>query len=76
MNFPFMTRTRTTRVIHDLVTPKPGDHVIESDFSKALCRFTLDCSCGAHFDTRYIDEALEWRELHESLAPISDQLTA
>lgn len=76
MNFPFMTRTRTTRVIHDLVTPKPSDHVIESDFSKALCRFTLDCSCGAHFDTRYIDEALEWRELHESLAPISDQLPA
>lgn len=76
MNFPFMTRSRSTRVLADLVTPKPSGHVIESDFSKALCRFTLDCSCGAHFDTRYIDEALEWRELHESLAPITDQLPA
>ena len=76
MNFPFMTRSRQPRVLADLVTPRPGDHLIESDYRQGLCRFTLDCSCGAHFETRYIDEALEWREMHESLAPIGDQLPA
>ena len=34
----------------------------------------LECTCGAHFDTPYIDEALEYRELHERLAPLADQL--
>lgn len=76
MNFPFMTRTREPRVLADLVTAKPADHMIESGYAKGQCRFTLDCSCGAHFDTPHIDEALEWRELHETLAPLTDQLPA
>jgi hypothetical protein len=46
------------------------------DFSSSLCRFVLDCTCGAAFDTNYIDEALEWRELHLTLAPLEDQLAA
>jgi hypothetical protein len=49
-------------------------HYIESDYRDAICRFTLDCTCGAHFETRYIDEAHEWRELHATLAPLADQL--
>lgn len=49
-------------------------HVLTSDFSSALCRFVLDCSCGAHFDTPFIDEALEYREMHERLAPLVDQM--
>jgi len=28
------------------------------------------------FDTPYIDEALEWRELHETLAPLADRMPA
>ena len=51
-------------------------HVVTSDFSTSLCRFVLECSCGALFDTNYIDEALEWRELHLTLAPLEDQLAA
>ena len=51
-------------------------HQIESDFRAAICRFTLDCSCGVHHETPYIDEALEWREMHSRLAPIADQLPA
>lgn len=49
-------------------------HVIDSDFRTAICRFVLDCSCGAHHETRYIDEAHEWRQLHAMLAPLADQL--
>ena len=49
-------------------------HHVTSGFSYALCRFTLDCSCGAHTDTAYIDEALEWSEMHELLAPLADEL--
>lgn len=49
-------------------------HRVTSNFSYAMCRFTLDCTCGAHFDTPFIDEALEWHELHERLAPLADQL--
>jgi hypothetical protein len=49
-------------------------HQVTSDFRYAICRFTLDCSCGAHFDTPFIDEALEWHEMHERLAPLADQL--
>lgn len=57
-------------------TPEsPGDlHRVSSDFCYAICRFTLDCTCGAHFDTPFIDEALEWHELHERLAPLVDQM--
>lgn len=53
--------------------PVPA-HQIESDFCMAICRFVLECSCGAHHETPYIDEALEWRELHSRLAPLVDQL--
>ena len=71
MNFPFK-RDRHT------FTPRPtlqdDPHRMTSDFSVDLCRFTLDCSCGAHFDTPFIDEALEIRELHQTLAPLADQL--
>jgi hypothetical protein len=51
-------------------------HVVDSTFSTALCRFVLECTCGARFDTNHIDEALEWHELHVSLAPLHDQLAA
>ena len=58
-------------------TEKPvPTHQIESDFCAAICRFTLDCPCGAHHDTPYIDEALEWREMHARLAPLADELPA
>jgi hypothetical protein len=53
-----------------------GAHVVTSEFSSSLCRFVLDCTCGAVFDTNYIDEALEWRELHLTLAPLEDQFAA
>lgn len=49
-------------------------HAIESTFRAERCRFELACCCGAVHDTPYIDEALEWRELHLSLAPLADQL--
>jgi hypothetical protein len=49
-------------------------HNVDSTFRYAICRFTLDCTCGAHFETRYIDEAHEWKELHRTLAPLADQL--
>jgi hypothetical protein len=71
MNFPF----RRDRHLTELRPPMHDDaHVVTSGFSNALCRFVLDCTCGAHFDTPYIDEALEYRELHERLAPLADQL--
>lgn len=74
MNLPF---TRRDRHLTDLQPPLHEEaHVISSGFSYAQCRFTLDCTCGAHFDTPYIDEALEYREMHERLAPLADQLTA
>jgi hypothetical protein len=72
MNLPFMTGRRGPRGA-TVVLPQSAHH-IESDFSYQLCRFVLDCSCGAHHDTPFIDEALEWRELHEQLAPLADQL--
>jgi hypothetical protein len=68
-------RFRHDRTAVQAPTPRPAPaHEIESDFVSGLCRFTLDCTCGAHWDTPYIDEALEWRELHERLAPLADQL--
>lgn len=80
MNFPFFNRGAQSRQqpgTTSLMALWPTSaHVIESDYAKGLCRFTLDCSCGVHFDTPYIDEALEWRELHEGLAPLADQLPA
>jgi hypothetical protein len=72
MNLPFVSHRRGSAG-QTLVPPQPA-HAIESGFSYQICRFVLECSCGAHHDTPYIDEALEWRELHEQLAPLADQL--
>lgn len=49
-------------------------HQTESSFRYASCRFVLTCSCGATHDTPFIDEALEWQELHRRLAPLTDAL--
>jgi hypothetical protein len=71
MNLPFRRDRHLTELpppAHDVA------HVITSGFSTSLCRFVLDCSCGDHFDTPFIDEALEYRELHEILAPLADQM--
>ena len=76
MNFSFMHRARSSESPVQLLTLRPLNHVIESAFATGLCRFTLDCSCGVHFDTPYIDEALQWRDLHETLAPLADKLPA
>jgi hypothetical protein len=72
MNFRFR-HDRTTVESRAAVAPT---HEIDSRFVVGMCRFTLDCACGAHWDTPYIDEALEWRELHERLAPLADQLAS
>jgi hypothetical protein len=73
----FRRLARSSEVAHrtaqDARTPA---HVVTSDFSTATCRFVLECTCGARFDTNYIDEALEWHELHRELAPLADQLGA
>ena len=71
VNFPSFSR-RQNPVVDK---PAPAHH-IESDFRAAICRFTLDCSCGAHHETPFIDEALEWREMHTLLASLADQLPA
>ena len=73
MHIRFLTRSSHNQHSNTIARPLPA-HQVTSGFSYAQCRFTLDCSCGAHTDTRYIDEALEWREMHEQLAPLSDQL--
>jgi len=73
MNIRFSTRGGHNQSSAGAARPLP-DHQVTSGFSYAMCRFTLDCSCGAHKDTPYIDEALEWREMHEQLAPLADQL--
>ena len=71
MKVPF----RRDRHLTELRPPVHDDaHVITSGFSAGICRFVLDCTCGDHFDTPYIDEALEYRELHERLAPLADQM--
>lgn len=49
-------------------------HQVESDFVHTKCRFVLTCNCGATYETRYIDEALEWSSMHKEFAPLSDQL--
>lgn len=74
MSIPFLTRRRP-HVVQADPAPRPA-HEIESGFDAGVCRFRLHCSCGTDFDTRYIDEALEWREMHEALAPLADQLSA
>jgi len=50
------------------------EHRTDSTFRYARCRFVLTCSCGATHDTPFIDEALEWQELHRRLAPLADAL--
>lgn len=47
---------------------------MESTFTYGRCRFVLTCSCGDTFDTPYIDEALEYHEMHIALAPLSDRM--
>lgn len=71
MNFPFK---RDRHAITPRPTLQDDHHRMTSDFSADLCRFVLDCTCGAHFDTPFIDEALEIREMHLTLAPLADQL--
>ena len=71
MNFRFRQSEQPTLEASPTATPA---HQITSEFVTGLCRFTLSCTCGAEFDTPYIDEALEYRELHASLAPLADQL--
>lgn len=72
MNLPF--RRRLADLGPAPVAPAPG-HAMSSDFILSVCRFVLTCSCGAQYDTPYIDEALEVRELHLLLAPLADELT-
>lgn len=74
MSIPFLTRRRPNAPHAEAVAPPA--HQIESGFDMGTCRFRLRCSCGTDFDTRYIDEALEWREMHEMLAPLADELSA
>ncbi len=57
-----------------LERPAPKTHQIETDFCTSKCRFVLECRCGATHETRYIDEALEWVEMHKELAELIDQL--
>lgn len=74
MSIRFLTRRRSPAA---QAQPVPQSaHQIESGFDASTCRFRLHCTCGTEFDTRYIDEALEWRELHKTLAPLTDQLSA
>lgn len=70
--FRRLSKRATTPV--DVSERAADAHVVDSTFSTALCRFVLECTCGARFDTNYIDEALEWHELHIALAPLHDQL--
>ena len=52
----------------------PKTHDIETNYLAGKCRFALQCRCGATHETRYIDEALEWVEMHKELAELADQL--
>jgi hypothetical protein len=72
MNFPFRPGRNDVAVQDTIAAPA---HQMTSDFVVGLCRFTLTCTCGAAYDTPYIDEVLELRELHEAFAPLADQLT-
>lgn len=67
-------RIRRRRPAADVITIEQSAHQMTSRFDDGLCRFVLDCSCGARYDTRYIDEALELRELHEAMGPLIDEL--
>lgn len=67
------TRLRDQHADASAAKPVPA-HVLDSGYLADRCRFEIRCSCGAVHDTPYIDEALEWRELHLRLAPIADRL--
>lgn len=71
MHLPFRRTRSATATLERPVRA----HVIESGFCYARCRFELTCTCGASYDTSCIDEALEFREMHLKLAPLSDQLS-
>jgi hypothetical protein len=76
MNLHLPIRRRRSAVVAIERPDAHEKHVIESTFSPAICRFVLSCACGERHETRYIDEALEWRELHLALAPLSDRLAS
>jgi hypothetical protein len=71
MNFRFRHERNAVATVDSI--PESLHHMT-SEFNVGLCRFVLTCACGARFDTPYIDEALELRELHETMAPLADQL--
>ncbi len=71
MFFRFRRDRRPTDL---LTTISDRAHRVVSEYDDGLCRFVLMCRCGARYDTPYIDEALEYHELHEVLAPLADQL--
>jgi hypothetical protein len=73
MTFNFLHRNRGVAPTQVVVDPRA--HAVTSDYRAGICRFTLSCTCGVAYDTPYIDEALDWRELHERLAPLTDQMT-
>lgn len=62
MNLHFRSRSSQPATAGSVIA-RPR-HRVESAFIVGRCRFTLDCSCGAHHDTPFIDEALSWREQH------------
>jgi len=62
MNLIFRSRSSQPATAGSVIA-RPR-HRVESGFSVGQCRFTLDCTCGAHHDTPFIDEALTWREQH------------
>lgn len=74
MSFRFRHDRHDRHAVDTRPTVDVTTHQVLSDYSPGLCRFTLTCSCGETFDTPYIDEALELRELHMRLAPLADQL--
>ena len=72
MNVPFFRRDRH---LTELAVPLHEErHRVTSSFSYEKCRFVLECRCGAEFDTPYIDEALEYGEMHQTLATLADQM--
>ena len=74
MRIGFRRAARTAQP--DLPCAARPAHEIASHFVSERCRFVVECTCGGRCETRYIDEALEWRELHEVLAPLADRLPA
>ncbi|MBU6147547.1 MAG: hypothetical protein KGP10_05195 [Actinomycetales bacterium] len=67
MKIPFLTGSAGNVTATHTGRPTPA-HEIESTFSRGRCRFVLECTCGAHHDTPFIDEALNWWDSHRVLA--------